>query len=267
MVLEHPPRPGPRAGRAAVEQPWLGVGQLGGPAAADPERKQRLAMGHPIGAHQVTDESTQVLPDAIAIAGVLDDRVTDFAGQQLRGLIGGRKFDALSLPPCALGGHGSLPIKRHGRAAAVTQRFEVEIESAQRAEHSGAGVTLKEAGRVLLEGAVAVGHQGAVLTDSLLGLPDAVLTFGRGRHIRQTGGIVDAVLDDDVGPQPTAGRFEVAWWFRQGFSGKSGQFHRISTNFRRFGPDCRGDFASWPRPYPQSLGAIRLFNHYRYTHF
>src|SRR5262249_32691250 len=71
MVLEHPPRPGPRAERAAVEQPWLGVGQFGGPAAADPERKQSLAMRHPIGAHQVTDESAQVLPDAIAIAGVL----------------------------------------------------------------------------------------------------------------------------------------------------------------------------------------------------
>src|SRR5215472_6068525 len=105
MVLEHPPRPGPRAGRAAVEQPWLGVGQLGGPAAADPEPKQRLAMRHPIGAHQVTDKSAQVLPDAIAITVVSQDRVVELAGQQLARSVGGREFDSEPLPPRALRRH------------------------------------------------------------------------------------------------------------------------------------------------------------------
>jgi len=43
-------------------------------------------------------------------------------------------------------GIASLPVE-HRRAAAVTQRFEVEVEGAQGAEHAGTRVTLQKTGR------------------------------------------------------------------------------------------------------------------------
>jgi hypothetical protein len=43
-------------------------------------------------------------------------------------------------------GIASLPVE-HRRAAAVTQRFEVEVEGAQGAEHAGTRVTPQKSGR------------------------------------------------------------------------------------------------------------------------
>src|SRR5262245_12764697 len=108
VLLEVPPRPRARAGRAAVEQPRLSVRELVGRPTADPEREQLLAMGRPVGAHQRGDEGVQILAVTVAIAVVSHHGVVDIAGQQLVVLVSREKFYARVVAPGSLGRHHFL---------------------------------------------------------------------------------------------------------------------------------------------------------------
>src|SRR6266536_6416254 len=99
MLFKPPPGPRPRPWRAAVEQPRFGIRQLTGISPADPEREQRRAVPSPVGPHHRADEVGQFSANAVAVTVVPQDRIVDFAGQQLARLVGAREFDPETLPP------------------------------------------------------------------------------------------------------------------------------------------------------------------------